>query len=196
MNQNTNEIKWVITNPIKFMDKECGEVEVIANGIFSYQVTNQETFSAAATQANMDGETYAKGLLLRLVVDEINKYSGKMALGLSSFVKSDSILTNGNNKVAAAGLSFTSLTIESIDLTEASKNKMKDVETSKIKAAITGREIVNNTTAPESSVVINEETTGDVGETPTGEIPDKGNGVLGIFITSIIVAILILILFK
>lgn len=200
MDQNVNEIKWALTNPIKFMDKECGEVEVVAKGVFSYQVTNQETFSAAATQANMDGETYAKGLLLRLVVDEINKYSGKMALGLSGFVKNDSILLNGNSKVAALGLTFTSVNVESIDLTEESKNKMKDIETSKIKAAITGRDIVNNNVFVENENIADENVsaTGEniVTET-TGDKPaEKNNGVFSILIAAIIVAVLMMIFFR
>lgn len=32
MDQNANMIKWELNNPVKFMDKECGQVEVIASG--------------------------------------------------------------------------------------------------------------------------------------------------------------------
>lgn len=194
MNQNTNEIKWALTNPVKFIDKECGEVFIVAKGTFSYQITNQETFSAAATQANMDNETYAKGMLLRIVVDEINKHSGKMALSLSGFVKNDNILTTGNSKVAAVGLKFTSVDIESIDLTDDSKNKMKEIETAKIKAAITGREIVNSKVESEDTSV--NENIVENNEITDEKIPEKNNGVLGILIASIIVAVLIMILFR
>lgn len=193
MDQKANEIKWVLANPVKFMDKECGEVEVIAEGQFAYQITNQETFSAAATQANMDLETYAKGLLLSVVIEEINKNTGKMALGLSSFVKGDNILMNGNNKVASVGLKFTNVIVEKIDLTENSKNKMKEMETSKIKAAITGREIVNSKAVADAPV----DTTTSETVAPEGEkLPEKGNGVFGILLAAIIVAVLMMFLFK
>lgn len=193
MDQKANEIKWVLANPVKFMDKECGEVEVIAEGQFAYQITNQETFSAAATQANMDLETYAKGLLLSVVIEEINKNTGKMALGLSSFVKGDNILMNGNNKVASVGLKFTNVIVEKIDLTENSKNKMKEMETSKIKAAITGREIVNSKAVADVPV---DTTTSEI-VAPEGEkLPEKGNGVFGILLAAIIVAVLMMFLFK
>lgn len=202
MDQNANMIKWELNNPVKFMDKECGQVEVIASGSFAYEIINQETFSAAATQANMDLETYAKGLLLSMVIEEINKFSGKMALSLSGIVKGDAILTNGNNKVAAVGLKFTSVVIEKIDLTEMSKNKMKDIETSKIKAAITGREIVNNQAPTETStaeVPVDNNEVGTVTEAGTldGEkISGKSNGVFGILVLAIIGAIIMMFFFK
>lgn len=202
MDQNANMIKWELNNPVKFMDKECGQVEVIASGSFAYEIINQETFSAAATQANMDLGTYAKGLLLSMVIEEINKFSGKMALSLSGIVKGDAILTNGNNKVAAVGLKFTSVVIEKIDLTEMSKNKMKDIETSKIKAAITGREIVNNQAPTETSTaevpVDNNEvgTVTEVGTLDGEKISGKSNGVFGILVLAIIGAIIMMFFFK
>lgn len=196
MDQKANEIKWVLVNPVKFMDKECGEVEVVAEGHFSYQITNQETFSAAATQANMDLETYAKGLLLSIVIEEINKNSGKMALGLSSFVKGDNILINGNNKVAAVGLKFNSVVVEKIDLTENSKNKMKEMETAKIKAAITGREIVNSKAVTGASVNSTDATSNVNVVAAEEKLPEKGNGVFGILLAAIIVAVLMMFLFK
>lgn len=196
MDQKANEIKWVLVNPVKFMDKECGEVEVVAEGRFSYQITNQETFSAAATQANMDLETYAKGLLLSIVIEEINKNSGKMALGLSSFVKGDNILINGNNKVAAVGLKFNSVVVEKIDLTENSKNKMKEMETAKIKAAITGREIVNSKAVTGASVNSTDATSNVNVVAEEEKLPEKGNGVFGILLAAIIVAVLMMFLFK
>lgn len=194
MNQNTNEIKWALTNPVKFMDKECGEVEVVANGTFAYQITNQELFSAAATQANMDEETYAKGMLLRVVVDEISKYSGKMVFGLSDLVKSENVLTIGNNVVAGAGLKFTNVKIENIDLTDSSKNKMKDIETAKIKSAITGREVVNN--MANSSLEEAKENAVENNEKAEEILPQKNNGVLGILISAIVAAILMMFLFR
>lgn len=150
----------------------------------------------------MDLETYAKGLLLSMVIEEINKFSGKMALSLSGIVKGDAILTNGNNKVAAVGLKFTSVVIEKIDLTEMSKNKMKDIETSKIKAAITGREIVNNqapieTTTAEVTVDNNEVgTVTEVGTLDGEKISGKSNGVFGILVLAIIGAIIMMFFFK
>ncbi len=193
MNQNTSVIKWELVNPVKFRDKECGEVEVVAGGTFSYQIINQETFSASATQANMSQEDYAKGLLLSMVIEEINKFSGKMALSLSDFVKGDNVLLNGNKKVAVVGLNFTSVIVESIELTEESRKKMKDIETSKIKSAITGREIVNNKKEIDESNTVEESTEVLVSETA---LPEKKNGVLGILLVAIVVAILIMILFK
>lgn len=189
---NTNDIKWELTTPVKFNDKDCGEVEIVGSGTFSYQVTDRETFSASAAQSNMDAETYAKGVLLSFVIEEIGKYSGKLAFSLPSLIKSENILTNANGKITRLGFTYIAVSVENIKLTEASEKKMQVIETTKIKSAITGREIVG-TEVPTEQVPA--ATDGSVA--PEGEkLPEKRPSVLGIIIMAIVIAVAIMFLFR
>ena len=106
-NANTNELKWGLTSPVKFIDKECGEVDVLGFGTFTYQVINQEIFNAAAAQSNMDADTYARGILLTLVIEEIGKYSGRMVLSLPTLIKGENLLNDDNSKVSSLGFMYT-----------------------------------------------------------------------------------------
>ena len=145
MDQNTNVegIKFGTTTPVKFMDKECGEVEVNCFGKFTYEVFNQDQFNAAAQSSSMDAETYARGILLSLLIEEITMFNGKLVFSLSTNVKGENIIEHGNPKIQTLGFKFTSIVVESIEPTEESAQKMKLIETTKIKSAITGREITD-----------------------------------------------------
>ena len=190
MDQNTNELKWELISPVKFIDKEYGEVEVLGSGLFTYEVHNQEAFNAAAAASNMDADTYAKGILLTLIIEEIGKFSGKMVLSLSSLIKGDNILNNANSKIINLGFSYTKVVVESIKLTDESEKKMKEIETTKIKAAITGKEIVNNDIL-KTEVQSNSENNNVDGE----NLSEKGPNVLGIILFAVVIAAVIIIFF-
>lgn len=195
MDQNANDLKWGLSTPVKFIDKECGEVDVVGDGVFTYQITNQEVFNAEAHKSNMDADTYARGILLSLVIEEIGKFSGKLALSLSTLVRGDNILNKGNSKIANLGFMFTKIVVQNISVTEESAKKMQEVETTRIKSAITGREIAGANVDVEHPV---ESTTPVEGENASeGEkLPEKGSGVLGLIILAIVAAVLMTFLFK
>ena len=201
MNQNTNtsatadDLKWGLTTPVKFMDKDCGEVELLGFGVFTYQVTNQEVFNASAAKSNMDAETYARGILLSIIIEEINKFSGKLALSLNSLVKGENILNVANSKIASLGFMYTKVVVENINLTDESAKKMQEMETNKIKAAITGREIAG--AKVEETVTTPTATTTENSDGPqTEQLPEKNPSVLGLIIMAIVVAIVMTFLFK
>ncbi len=188
MDQNVKELKWELVNPVKFIDKEYGEVEVIGKGTFSYQIISKDIFGAAATKSKMDDDTYAKGILLSMIIEEINKYSGKLALSLPGLVKSDNIMNNANEKIfVSLGFQFLSVTIESLDVTENTKKIMKEKETTKIKEAITGRSIAEEE--------VTEEVVEDSG-VKEEELPTKAPSVLGIVLMAVVAAAAIFFLFR
>ena len=191
MNQNTNanEILFSSVNPIKYMDVECGEVEIKVSGKFTYEIFNQEQFNSQAQASNMDAETYAKGILLSLLIEEIGKHNGKMTFGLTGYIKAEKVLENGNLKIQSLGFKFTSIVVESIEPTEESAKKMKLIETTKIKSAITGREIVD-----ENVEVITETPAAD-GEVKTDE-SIKAPSALPLIIMAVVTAAIMFLLFR
>ena len=191
MNQNTNVegIKFGTATPVKFMDKECGEVEVNCFGKFTYEVFNQEQFNSQAQASNMDAETYARGILLSLLIEEITMFNGKLVFSLSTNVKGENIIEHGNPKIQTLGFKFTSIVVESIEPTEESAKKMKLIETTKIKSAITGREVTD------ANVEMPTETPVKEGEVKTDE-SIKAPSPLPLIIMAVVCAAIMFLLFK
>ena len=137
----------------------------------------------------MDAETYAKGILLSLLIEEIGKHNGKMTFGLTGYIKAEKVLENGNLKIQSLGFKFTSIVVDSIEPTEESAKKMKLIETTKIKSAITGREIVDE------NVEVITETPAAEGEVKTDE-SIKAPSALPLIIMAVVTAAIMFFLFR
>lgn len=117
-------------------------------------------------------------------------HNGKLVFSLSTNIKGDKIIEHGNPKIQTLGFKFTSIMVESIIPTEESEKKMKLIETTRIKSAITGREVVD------ANVEVNTEAPVQEGEVKDDKSLEKGPSALPLIIMAIVAAVVMFVFFK
>ena len=137
-----DSLKWGTKAPIKYNDKKYGLVDIVAYGNFSYQVLNQEIL--INNQLSEPTVQYMQDCILNSFSMMLSSKAGHDIAMLQNLIDKNEILNNVNSVLINSGLKIIDISILSINLTEESQRKIRDLNSSIINQTLENKGVPNS----------------------------------------------------